>query len=70
MLESIEKQDLFKWKLEILQTQQLASWDEKTTIGVVRASIASKYLHLIQTWVNLNEIWDVALNIKTPNRLP
>ncbi|KAG0438125.1 hypothetical protein DMUE_3283 [Dictyocoela muelleri] len=66
MLESIEKQYLYKWKEEILQTASIASWDEPTTVGVVKASIASKYLHLIQHKMTLDEIWKAILEHKYP----
>ncbi|KAG0439307.1 hypothetical protein DMUE_2521 [Dictyocoela muelleri] len=66
MLESIPEQDLFKWKEELIQTISLASWDEETSIGVIKASIASKYLHLIQNKRNLQDIWDAIFKYKYP----
>ncbi|KAG0420474.1 Transposon Tf2-6 polyprotein [Dictyocoela roeselum] len=66
MLESISKQDIFKWKDEILQTMELAAWDEPTTIGVIKASVASKYLHLLQNKTTLNEVWTSILQYKYP----
>ncbi|KAG0431176.1 Retrovirus-related Pol polyprotein from transposon gypsy [Dictyocoela muelleri] len=66
MLESIEKQDIFKWKDEIIQTQQLALWDESTTVGVVKASVSTEYLHLIHSATTLNEIWNTILSHKYP----
>ncbi|KAG0440246.1 hypothetical protein DMUE_1881 [Dictyocoela muelleri] len=56
MLESIENQDIFKCKDEIIQTQQLALWNESTTVGVVKASVSTEYLHLIHSATTLNEI--------------
>ncbi|KAG0435066.1 hypothetical protein DMUE_4906 [Dictyocoela muelleri] len=56
MLESIEEQDLLTWKDEFLQTIKVAGWNEQTAIGVLRASISSKYIDMIQKHTNLNSI--------------
>ncbi|KAG0437207.1 hypothetical protein DMUE_3820 [Dictyocoela muelleri] len=40
MLKSMKDQDLFKWQEEILQTISLASWNEQTAVGDIKASVA------------------------------
>ncbi|KAG0437727.1 hypothetical protein DMUE_3524 [Dictyocoela muelleri] len=45
---------------------ELAAWDEPTTIGVIKASVASKYLHLIQDKTTLREVWAAIFKYKYP----
>ncbi|KAG0435920.1 Transposon Tf2-6 polyprotein, partial [Dictyocoela muelleri] len=66
MLESIEHQDLFSWKDEFEQTIALASWDENTALGVLKASVTNKYLHLVQTQTTLTGAWSSIFQHKYP----
>ncbi|KAG0420220.1 hypothetical protein EQH57_0250 [Dictyocoela roeselum] len=63
MLESIQEQDLFKWREELFQTISLTSWDEQTAI---RASVVPEYINLIQHKTSLSEIWDAIFKHKYP----
>ncbi|KAG0435297.1 hypothetical protein DMUE_4786 [Dictyocoela muelleri] len=50
MLENIDKQDLFDWKGEFLQTVQIAGWDEQTASKVLKSSISTSYFDLIKNF--------------------
>ncbi|KAG0417846.1 hypothetical protein EQH57_0858, partial [Dictyocoela roeselum] len=67
MLESLEDQDIFRWKEEFEQTMMLAAWTETAAVGVIKASCANKYLSLIQDKSTLNDIWATLLKYKYPH---
>ncbi|KAG0441748.1 hypothetical protein DMUE_0823 [Dictyocoela muelleri] len=56
MLEDIQRQDLFRWRNEFMQTVKLTRWEEQTAVEVLKSSIGSKYYDLIEDFNTVNDI--------------
>ncbi|KAG0430993.1 hypothetical protein DMUE_5604, partial [Dictyocoela muelleri] len=66
MLEDIERQNLFEWKEEFLQSAKLAQWNEEATLQFLRSSIDSKYLYLIENVTTLDQALSNIFTTKYP----
>ncbi|KAG0442137.1 hypothetical protein DMUE_0507 [Dictyocoela muelleri] len=66
MLEDIQRQDLFKWKNEFIQTVKLAQWNEVTAVEVLRSAIDSQYFNLIDELDTIEKIMKKIFKTKYP----
>ncbi|KAG0439643.1 hypothetical protein DMUE_2298 [Dictyocoela muelleri] len=48
MLESIENQDIFSWKYELIESSKIANWDDATLMSVIRATSSTKIQELFE----------------------
>ncbi|KAG0438793.1 hypothetical protein DMUE_2872 [Dictyocoela muelleri] len=56
MLENIERQYIFNWRDEFLQTAQIARWTSESEDQVLKSSIFTEYLYLVS---GLNDVEDM-----------
>ncbi|KAG0438774.1 hypothetical protein DMUE_2884 [Dictyocoela muelleri] len=56
MLDNIERQDIFKWRNEFLQTAQIAGWTSESAGQVLISLISTEYFYLVS---GLNDVEDV-----------
>ncbi|KAG0420448.1 Retrovirus-related Pol polyprotein from transposon, partial [Dictyocoela roeselum] len=68
MLEDIDRQNLFEWKEEFLQSAKLAQWNEEATLQVLKSSIDSKYFHLIENVTTLDQALSNIFMTKYPSK--
>ncbi|KAG0420404.1 hypothetical protein EQH57_0160, partial [Dictyocoela roeselum] len=66
MLEDIQKQDLFKWRNEFIQTVKLAQWNEVTAVEVLKSAIESQYHDLIDGLDTIEKIMNKIFKTKYP----
>ncbi|KAG0441876.1 hypothetical protein DMUE_0724 [Dictyocoela muelleri] len=68
MLENIEKQDLFAWKNEFVQTALLAGWDDRIAAQVLKSSISTNYFGYISGCNTTSEIIQTLFKMKHPSK--
>ncbi|KAG0420508.1 Transposon Tf2-6 polyprotein [Dictyocoela roeselum] len=68
MLENIEKQDIFSWRDEFIQTAQLAGWSADTASEVLKSSVDTKYFHLIANLTSLEDMIQAIFKYKYPEK--
>ncbi|KAG0440449.1 Transposon Tf2-9 polyprotein [Dictyocoela muelleri] len=68
MLEDIERQDVFRWKEEFMQTAKLASWTDEVALQVMRESVDAKYFTLLDKATSLPTAFEVILKNKYPQK--
>lgn len=62
----IEKQDLFKWKAEFLETRKICNWDEATSISVLESTTNTIYLQNMRQESTLEEKINSLFRLKYP----
>ncbi|KAG0442520.1 Retrovirus-related Pol polyprotein from transposon [Dictyocoela muelleri] len=66
MLEDIDKQDIFIWRDEVLESAKISGWNDETLMAVIRAISSTKIHRLFETSRTSQEMIDTVFKIKYP----
>ncbi|KAG0417386.1 hypothetical protein EQH57_0980 [Dictyocoela roeselum] len=68
MPEDVQRQDIFKWREEFIETIKLAGWNEDQATKVLKASISAEYLRQIENLNTVSDIMQVIFKTKYPQK--